>query len=84
MVKSLIAVFCCFFSLYSFSQQGEFEKFPVFPECENSVIEQLEDCFQSTLRDFILQNFAIPEVVTQEAYRGQVVAEGKQDNPEHV
>ena len=83
MVKSLIAVFCCFFSLYSFSQQGEFEKFPVFPECENSVIEQLEDCFQSTLRDFILQNFAIPEVVTQEAYRGQVVVFFEVDKEGH-
>ena len=73
MVKNSIVAFCCFISLFSFSQQNEYEKYPVFPECENTDVNQLPDCFHQTLQQFIVQNFQLPEVVNQESYRGQLV-----------
>lgn len=56
-----------------FSQPADYEKYPVFPDCENVAIDQLPDCFHQTLQQFIVQNFQLPEIVNQESYRGQLV-----------
>ncbi|WP_046755154.1 hypothetical protein [Kordia jejudonensis] len=62
---------------------SDYEKYPVFPECETEDIENLENCFNTTLRTFINKNFTLPEIVTKENYTGEMVflfevtAEGK-------
>ena len=50
-----------------------FEKYPVFPECENVEIASLEDCFNTTLRTFINSNFKGPDVVKEDKYTGEFV-----------
>lgn len=59
----------------AFSQQtsSEFEKYPVFIECENTVINQLKSCFHNSLQAFILNNFKTPQIVFDENYTGQMV-----------
>ena len=52
---------------------NNYEKYPVFPECENEDIENLENCFNTTLRTFINDNFKLPEIVTTENYSGEMV-----------
>lgn len=52
---------------------SDYEKYPVFSECENEDIENLENCFNTTLRTFIDKNFKLPEVVTKENYTGEMV-----------
>ena len=52
---------------------SEFEKYPVFPECESSTVDALPVCFNTTLTQFILDNFAVPEIVNEENYEGQIV-----------
>jgi len=52
---------------------NNYEKYPVFPECENEDIENLENCFNTTLRTFINENFKLPEIVTTENYTGEMV-----------
>ncbi len=51
----------------------EFEKYPVFPECENETITNLKSCFDTTLQAFFIENFTMPEIVSQEEYKGQLV-----------
>ncbi len=49
---------------------SEFEKYPVFPECENVAMTALESCFNQTLQQFVFENFEVPQVVSEESYSG--------------
>jgi len=51
---------------------GTFEKYPVFPECENQTIDNLQNCFDVTVRSKVFSNFKVPEVVAEENYTGNV------------
>tara|TARA_R110000850_G_scaffold199977_1_gene326133 strand:- start:23291 stop:25384 length:2094 start_codon:yes stop_codon:yes gene_type:complete len=64
-----------FLSLPLLAQESldEFEKYPVFPECENETITNLKSCFDTTLQAFFIENFTMPEIVSQEEYKGQLV-----------
>ncbi|MDT0689300.1 gliding motility protein RemB [Salegentibacter sp. F188] len=46
---------------------------PVFPECEMVEFQQRSDCFRETLKDFIVENIKIPQVVEEDNFRGTVV-----------
>lgn len=52
---------------------SEFEKYPVFPQCEDTVVGELPDCFNQTLINFLLDNLQVPPVVDAESYKGQMV-----------
>lgn len=51
---------------------GTFEKYPVFPECDNQTIDNLQNCFDATLRSKVFSNFKVPKVVAEENYTGNV------------
>ncbi|KAB8152007.1 gliding motility protein RemB [Kordia sp. TARA_039_SRF] len=52
---------------------SNFEKYPVFAECENVDIAALEDCFNTTLRTFVNNNFKEPAIIAKENYQGELV-----------
>ncbi len=52
---------------------SDFEKYPVFPECETATVAQLPNCFNETLITFVIDTFEMPERVSQEQYQGQMV-----------
>ncbi len=68
---SLLLVLVCL-PIAAQTTTGTFEKYPVFPECENESIATLQHCFETTLRSKIYSNFNIPEIVVQEDYTGKV------------
>lgn len=47
-----------------------FEKYPVFKECANTQIDSLKYCFNFTIKQFVFENFNIPEIVKNENYKG--------------
>jgi hypothetical protein len=49
-----------------------YEKPPVFNECDSEAIDQLKSCFNFKLNTFIYENFEVPQVVTDESYKGDV------------
>ncbi|WP_282031314.1 gliding motility protein RemB [Winogradskyella eximia] len=49
-----------------------YEKPPVFNECDSEAIGQLKSCFNFKLNTFIYENFEVPQVVTDESYKGDV------------
>ncbi|WP_093141764.1 gliding motility protein RemB [Ulvibacter litoralis] len=73
-MKNSASFLILFLSIYAYSQSNPsgFEKYPVFPECSESSIGDLESCFNTTLQQFVFANFKTPEVVTAESYSGSV------------
>ncbi|HBC05386.1 MAG TPA: gliding motility protein RemB, partial [Aequorivita sp.] len=65
-------IFC--FPIISSAQtaSAQYEKYPVFNECEGAEVEALESCFKNTLQQFIFKNFQVPEKVFAENYKGNV------------
>ncbi|PKP24652.1 MAG: gliding motility protein RemB [Bacteroidetes bacterium HGW-Bacteroidetes-2] len=59
-------------SLFGQQQVSEFEKYPVFPSCENENIENLKNCFNNALQAFIFENFKLPKIVNEENYKGEL------------
>ncbi|MHA7841903.1 MAG: gliding motility protein RemB [Winogradskyella sp.] len=62
--------------LISFSSNSQsistYEKPPVFIECDSLTVGQLKSCFNFTLNSFIYNNFKVPEIVSEESYKGNV------------
>ncbi|MBN4046915.1 gliding motility protein RemB [bacterium AH-315-P13] len=51
----------------------EYEKPPVFIECESKSIQKLKSCFNQKVLQFVFRNFKIPQIVTDENYKGNIV-----------
>lgn len=71
-MKKLFLLFLIFFSLNVLAQDVNYEKPPVFPDCETQDIELLSNCFKTELATFIHSNFNLPQVVIEENYKGNV------------
>lgn len=73
-MKIVASLLVLFLSTLAFSQDtgSGFEKYPVFSECADSKINELENCFNFTLKEFVFANFQIPEIVNTENYRGNL------------
>ena len=73
-MKSIASLLILLSSFLTISQNStnSFEKYPVFPECEDVQLNALENCFKDKLNQFIFSNFEIPEIVTNENYKGRI------------
>ncbi|MDT0557717.1 gliding motility protein RemB [Ichthyenterobacterium sp. W332] len=72
-MKGYLSIVLVFFSTFLFSQQiSNYEKPPVFSECDSSAIAQLKNCFTNTLNSFIFSNFKVPDIVSKEDYKGDI------------
>uniref|UniRef100_UPI002613C2BA gliding motility protein RemB n=1 Tax=Winogradskyella sp. TaxID=1883156 RepID=UPI002613C2BA len=64
------------FLLMSFQSYAQtistYEKPPVFSECDSLAVEELKSCFNYTLNNFIYKNFQVPQIVSDDAYKGDV------------
>jgi len=61
-------------SLNVFTQDlQDYEKSPVFPECESVSIKELKTCFNQQVAQFVYHNFNIPQIVTDDNYNGSIV-----------
>lgn len=61
------------FNCFAQNYIDNYEKFPVFPECEDAVFEQEEMCFKNSLREKIVGNLKLPAIVIEPGYRGEIV-----------
>ena len=69
----LLLYFAAYISIYAQSDQGNYEKYPVFPSCETAAAADLPACFKSTLITKILENFEMPQAVVDQNYQGEMV-----------
>ncbi len=52
---------------------SDFEKYPVFPGCETTIITEIPDCFNTKFIEFFIEKFEMPSRVSEEQYEGQMV-----------
>ncbi|WP_347922996.1 gliding motility protein RemB [Pontimicrobium sp. SW4] len=71
-MKKLFLLPLIFFSLNTLAQDVDYEKSPVFPECESQEIEVLSNCFKTELAHFIHEKFKMPQIVIDENYKGNI------------
>jgi hypothetical protein len=74
-MKNLVSFFILLLSAVTYAQDsiGSFEKYPVFSECAETTIENLENCFNNTIQQFVFTNFKSPDIVFTEEYNGSIV-----------
>ena len=72
-MKSYLFLLVLLFCINLNSQaQGDTQRFPEFPQCENIDFENKAVCFKNTLREFILDNYKVPSEVIKEGYQGEI------------
>ena len=70
---SLLIILCAVqYNLYS-QDDLFFEKPPVFPECESKSVDSLQACFDKQVYTKIFNEFKVPDKVTEDNYKGEIV-----------
>ncbi|WP_040279197.1 hypothetical protein [Psychroserpens damuponensis] len=72
MKNRFLLVFLFAFGFITAQEVSNFEKSPVFPECESQPINQLKVCFNNNINAFIYKEFKVPEIVNDDSYNGEV------------
>jgi len=63
-----------FLQITVFAQDiSDYEKPPVFPECNDEDVAGLKNCFYNQLSQFVFANYKVPQIVQDENYNGEVV-----------
>ena len=76
MLSKLLAFCFLFFSInFAYSQlvKGDFEKYPVFEECDSVSAGDLKVCFNATLIAKVTSEFKMPQRVLDENYTGELI-----------
>lgn len=73
MKKKLLFTFLLLSSSFAFSQNQNSEQFPAFPNCENKIGAEIENCFYDQIQNFIFNNFKVPDNLKQNNYKGTAV-----------
>ena len=66
---SFTSIFLFFIGIKGFPQS---QKFPVFKGCENASIQQMEVCFNETVKNKVLKEFIVPDIVVKDGFKGTV------------
>ncbi|MEN3323471.1 gliding motility protein RemB [Mariniflexile soesokkakense] len=73
-MKQFVVLFLLFASFTMYSQNKAYnEKPPVFSNCDSLTIDVLQQCFDTNVYNHIFDNFKVPEKVTKENYKGEVI-----------
>ena len=73
-MKYSIFVVLSIMHLCGYSQDFlDYEKPPVFPNCDTEILSDLKNCFLNELSQFISTNFVVPNNVDENNYKGEVV-----------
>lgn len=73
-MKHFFLYFALLICASSYSQNlAEYEKPPVFPNCESQNLAELKSCFYNEISTFIFNNFEVPQMVSDNNYKGKMV-----------
>jgi len=88
-MKQVLVLLLLIVQYNSYSQSGlSSENPPVFPDCKGVVADSLQVCFDKQIYNHIYRTFKVPERITKDEYKGEVVvlfeleraAKGELDN----
>ena len=84
-MKKLFLFCFTLISLQLISQNVDaYEKSPVFPKCESESIANLKACFNTKINQYIFENFEVPQIVIDEAYKGNMQVLFEVDNDGYI
>lgn len=72
MKNCLLFVFLFVFGFISAQEVPNFEKSPIFPDCESQPIDNLKACFNTKINTHIFNNFKVPQIVNDDSYKGEI------------
>nr|WP_321234377.1 gliding motility protein RemB [uncultured Psychroserpens sp.] len=72
MKNCFLFVFLCSFAFLAAQDISNFEKSPVFPECESQPIDDLKACFNAKINTHIFNSFNVPQIVNDDSYKGEI------------
>jgi len=70
MKKILISL--CLLLVVSFSLKAQVSKPPVYEGCEESQLDELNNCFNDKLKADVLKEFRVPAIAVNEGYKGTI------------
>ena len=76
MRKYTVIIILLFYSVINLAQENistEYDKYPVFSECQELEFSDIKNCFNSTLQNFVYNKFKMPEIVSKENYSGEMI-----------
>lgn len=73
-LKHILLCSFLMFSLISFAQNENYNGvlFPIFPQCENVLVKDRENCFYNNVNDIIYNNFTVPDELKNNDYQGTI------------
>ena len=84
-MKKLFLFCFTLISLQLISQNVDaYEKSPVSPKCESESIANLKACFNTKINQYIFENFEVPQIVIDEAYKGNMQVLFEVDNDGYI
>ncbi len=73
-MKRLLVLLLFLVQCNVFSQENSFfERPPLFSNCENEALELQQKCFDETVFHLIFENFKVPERISFNNYKGEVI-----------
>ncbi|OUS01298.1 gliding motility protein RemB [Flavobacteriales bacterium 33_180_T64] len=72
MKNCFLFLFLFSFGLISAQEISNYEKSPIFPDCESQPIEALKACFNNKINAHIYTTFEVPQIVLDESYSGEI------------
>lgn len=79
MKKIALSLFLFFFTCFIFAQETTVtnasfssERFPIFSNCINLSVTELENCFYNQVQRFVFENFEVPENLKLTNYKGEI------------
>ncbi|GAB1856264.1 hypothetical protein MHTCC0001_10990 [Flavobacteriaceae bacterium MHTCC 0001] len=82
-MKQFVAFLLFICQYIAVSQDANFEKSPVFPECSKVSADSLQKCFDVNVFKLIKERFKVPEEVIDDNYKGEVVVLFEVDTTGH-
>jgi hypothetical protein len=66
------SVLCLLFLFFSITITAQIEKYPVFKNCDSVEISEIKQCFNSSLKNAVIQEFKVPENLQKDNFKGVV------------
>lgn len=73
MKRCLLIIILCFQCFANAQSETTNEKPPVFDDCKTEALENLQNCFDNKVFNLLFTEFKVPENLSKENYKGEVV-----------
>jgi hypothetical protein len=73
MKRCLLIIILCFQCFANAQSETTNEKPPIFDDCKEEALENLQNCFDNKVFNLLFTDFKVPENLSEDNYKGEVV-----------